>query len=319
MDLIGDVSWKLLFVLCTLGLVMHSGETWRLQDIYTQDTFQQPNPTIIEGDILADKDLLRMIGRSKGIRQKRGVHKINIRLWDNGLIPYSISHDVSDNFRKVVRRAFRRLAAKTCIHFIPKRTTDKYYIHFKQGKGCYSSVGRQDGGQVISLGTTCETQYRALHEIMHALGFLHEHSRPDRDDFVKILHWNIEDGAFKNFNSYSPMDVDTLSKPYDFDSILHYDNKAFSKNGQDTIQALNDSNRRFGHAKSLSSGDVRQIRKLYKCDRRRAKLNGSNSTYTCENKIPGCNSYADGNDACESNYEFMNMLCQQTCGFCSYG
>ena len=75
------------------------------------------------------------------------------------------------------------------------------------------------------------------------------------------------------------MDVDTLSQPYDFDSILHYDNKAFSKNGRDTIQALNDSNRRFGHAKSLSSGDVKQIRELYKCDRRRAKLNG-NLTYT---------------------------------------
>lgn len=55
-------------------------------------------------------------------------------------------------------------------------------------------MGRQDGGQVISLGTTCETRYRALHEIMHALGFLHEQSRPDRDEYVKILYWNIEDG-----------------------------------------------------------------------------------------------------------------------------
>ena len=62
---------------------------------------------------------------------------------------------------------------------------------------CYSSVGRQDGGQVISLGTTCEARYRALHEIMHALGFLHEHSRPDRDQYVKILHWNIEDGKLR--------------------------------------------------------------------------------------------------------------------------
>ena len=44
---------------------------------------------------------------------------------------------------------------------------------------------------------------------------------------------------------------------------------------------------------------------------------GSNQTNVCQNKIAGCNSYADTSDACESNYEFMNFFCQQTCGFCS--
>lgn len=82
-------------------------------------------------------------------------------------------------------------------------------------------------------------------------------------------------GKNKNFKSYSPSDVDTLSEPYDFKSILHYDNKAFSKNGHDTIQALKNPNLRFGDAKRLSPGNVREIRKLYKCDRRKAKLNGN--------------------------------------------
>lgn len=49
---------------------------------------------IVEGDIVADKDFLRMIQRSRGSREKRVARKTNIRLWDNGLIPYTIATDV---------------------------------------------------------------------------------------------------------------------------------------------------------------------------------------------------------------------------------
>ena len=33
-----------------------------------------------------------------------------------------------------------------------------------------------------------------MHEIMHALGFFHEHTRPDRDKYIKIDWKNIEQG-----------------------------------------------------------------------------------------------------------------------------
>lgn len=84
-------------------------------------------------------------------------------------------------------------------------------------------------------------------------------------------------GMDRNFKSYSNLDVDTFSQPYDFNSLLHYNNKAFSKNGQDTIQSLRNPNLRFGNAKNLSPGDIKRIRKLYKCDRRKAKLDGKTS------------------------------------------
>ena len=36
-----------------------------------------------------------------------------------------------------------------------------------------------------------------MHEIMHAIGFWHEQSRPDRNLYVEVLWENIQDGKFR--------------------------------------------------------------------------------------------------------------------------
>ena len=36
-----------------------------------------------------------------------------------------------------------------------------------------------------------------MHEMMHALGFFHEQSRTDRDDYVMVLWWNVEPGTMR--------------------------------------------------------------------------------------------------------------------------
>lgn len=78
----------------------------------------------------------------------------------------------------------------------------------------------------------------AVHEMLHASGFWHEQSRPDRDQFVSI-HWeNIMPGLENNFARYSRAEVDTLSLAYDTGSVMHYAANAFSKNGQYTIRPL---------------------------------------------------------------------------------
>jgi tolkin protein len=61
-----------------------------------------------------------------------------------------------------------------------------------------------------------------MHEIGHSLGFIHEHSRPDRDDHVSIDVSNIVKNTEFNFEKFSTDLIDTSSMPYDYTSIMHY-------------------------------------------------------------------------------------------------
>lgn len=86
---------------------------------------------------------------------------------------------------------------------------------------------------LYSLGDGCHGRGRALHEFMHALGFLHEHQRPDRDEHVKVNFHNVKDGRkddLKKFDSIAPGNA-----AYDPYSLMHYGTEAFSKNGKPTL------------------------------------------------------------------------------------
>lgn len=61
---------------------------------------------------------------------------------------------------------------------------------------CFSSVGnRRVGKQRLSIGRNCDRIATIEHEFLHALGFWHEQSRADRDDYVKIMWDRISEGT----------------------------------------------------------------------------------------------------------------------------
>lgn len=60
---------------------------------------------------------------------------------------------------------------------------------------CWSFLGQTGGSQTLSLQTPgCMWSGVAAHEFMHALGFVHEQSRSDRDHYVSIVWKNIIPG-----------------------------------------------------------------------------------------------------------------------------
>ena len=90
--------------------------------------------------------------------------------------------------------------------------------------------------QKLFPGYGCVRLGTVIHEMLHASGFWHEQSRPDRDEHVEIFWSNIQAGMEDNFARYSRAEVSTLSLPYDTDSVMHYSSTAFSRNGQYTIK-----------------------------------------------------------------------------------
>ena len=106
--------------------------------------------------------------------------------------------------------------------------------------GCYSYLGKVNGRQTLSLQgsigqTGCYWEGIIVHEFIHAIGFLHEQSRPDRDSFIQINFENIRDEKFKPNFDRADSSL-TFGTQYDGKSVMHYGRNAFSIDpNKDTI------------------------------------------------------------------------------------
>ncbi|XP_048008619.1 meprin A subunit beta-like [Megalobrama amblycephala] len=182
-------------------------------------------------------------------------------------VPYELSVNLSINYKGIILRAFEQFRLKSCIDFKP-RAAEQFYISVESREGCWSSVGRTSpGGQTLSIGNGCGTKGIVEHEFLHALGFWHEQSRYDRDDYVTIKFENIIKGKESNFDKYSENETTTQGTPYDYYSLMHYDKNAFSNgNGSTIITKLPELQNVIGQRLDISEYDAIELNKLYKCN-----------------------------------------------------
>ncbi|XP_041445755.1 embryonic protein UVS.2-like isoform X2 [Xenopus laevis] len=178
-------------------------------------------------------------------------------------VPYTISTNFSAAEVSVIVDAMQDFALLTCVRFVP-RTVEPDYVKIINGPGCWSSVGKTVGAQELSLDSNgCVTKGTAQHELNHALGFYHEQSRIDRDNYVKIITENILPGAIGNFDKRN---TDNLGQEYDYASIMHYGRNAFAKQSNlNTIVPKPDPTVAIGQRYGLSNLDISKINKLYEC------------------------------------------------------
>ncbi|XP_055298023.1 zinc metalloproteinase nas-13-like [Sitodiplosis mosellana] len=158
------------------------------------------------------------------------------------------------------------ISSGSCIKF-KKRTNEPNYVHFQATKsGCYSNVGYIGTRQVLNLAKGCQFPGIIIHEIMHALGFLHMQSSFDRDKYVEILWENIEPGNAGQFEMMGDNVVSHMGGEYDYSSIMHYAGKSFSQNGKLTIKTKDPSKQNvIGNRKGMSKEDKQKLNYMYEC------------------------------------------------------
>jgi hypothetical protein len=189
------------------------------------------------------------------------------RQWPKGEVFYEVSR-MPGNDQNMIRQALNALSQATggCVRFTETRGGGSgAYVSVFPGGGCYSMIGKMGNRQDLSLGNGCMYTHTIQHEFMHALGFYHEQSRNDRDQFVQV-HWNrIDSNMCGNFQRCAGC---KLTTPYDMTSIMQYPGEAFSCNGGragDTMVGKN--GQKIGWNKQLTQNDVKKIKDYYQCNR----------------------------------------------------
>ncbi|XP_071504135.1 blastula protease 10-like [Diadema antillarum] len=219
------------------------------------------------------REVMEAIDEEKAGRKKRKAVSNTLTRWNQNIVPYVISA-ASRGDTSVIRSAMDHWEQHTCLRFEPRTSQHARqlghgtYLNFIRDGGCWSYVGRVfSSSQDVSIGNGCAYLGIVAHEIGHAIGFHHEQSRPDRDDYIRVHFENIERGLEGNFEKYSWSEITTNNVEYDIGSLMHYGSHGFSRNGQPTITTIDPLQMsRLGNRDFLSFADIKLANLIYNCN-----------------------------------------------------
>lgn len=257
---------------------------------------------LIEGDMVV----------ADGMKERKAVPDSSL-YWPNGEVIYTYHESINQNEMMVIEAAMQHWSQHTCITFRPRQANDYIFIRFRSDtQGCWSLVGRQPDrfgqGQDVSIGQGCANLNVVVHEIGHVIGFFHEQSRSDRDEYIDIIWSNVLPGYALQFRKESDSNYNI---PYDLTSTMQYPQWAFSKEifEKSTIVARNPAYQRFLNKNyPLSFRDRRLANAIYQCT---ASCSGSCSNGGYMRSI-GTRSGAYGSACgCDCPPNFGGSQCEQ--------
>nr|QNH72403.1 toxin candidate TRINITY_DN21719_c3_g1_i1 [Ceriantheomorphe brasiliensis] len=294
----------------------------KIPEAETFESESKPERVRIEGDIIINRKYDRDIWKLYNLPLEDGEDEANKtttraivtgpfdKTWPRGVVPYYI-HKSRMKEEKMIESAFKEYEEKTCLKFprIQEKDIKKYkkknHIRVIKGKWASSYLGRSPvkRSQNINLHNGF-LRGNLLHEIMHAIGFLHEHSRTDRGEYV-TMHpylkkmWNYLRSDKRGLLS------DHMGLPYDYGSITHY--PAFR------LKTI-DRHAKIGQRIKLSENDICQINRLYKCHK---KLEDLKIKCDCLDSYTDktCHKYKK-KGYCEKDQHRMSLICPNTCNLC---
>uniref|UniRef100_A0A0B7A6T8 Metalloendopeptidase n=1 Tax=Arion vulgaris TaxID=1028688 RepID=A0A0B7A6T8_9EUPU len=216
-----------------------------------------------ELDLLLSMDQYRSLYNSPNTpREKRKARRDLQTQWTNCKVYYEITESLdSIEIRNIIKEAIDEWEKFSCLDF-EESTTETRRIQFQDGGGCYSQVGMQKEPQPIALAPGCRTKGIIVHEIGHAIGWYHEHMRPDRDKFIKINYDVIAPRFHPNFESYNSSVINTYNIPYDYTSIMHYGSDVLPGSIVTLDTSFQD---KIGQRQGMTFKDIKTANIMYNC------------------------------------------------------
>lgn len=217
----------------------------------------------LEGDMVFNDSTLARLANISLSPGRSAATNDAVKYWPKRIVPYTFDASFPSYGQYNVQQAMSLISNATGVIFTPATSSHTNKILFMPSTVNNSSVGMVGGTQIINL-YNYNIVGIIMHEIMHALGFFHEHTRQDRDNHILVNTSNIKPAMMHNFNKYSAgLDIG----PFDFNSIMLYGSYTSDANFvYDTSQPMLtklDYSTFVGQRDSLSQGDIVGIKSIY--------------------------------------------------------
>ncbi|XP_071524548.1 seminal metalloprotease 1-like [Panulirus ornatus] len=253
------VFWSL--VVSRVSLVGAANRTRTFETIVVAgDTSHPPDP----------------VGGDPGHRSspdKRPLAEVLRIRWPYKTIPVKFVDDYPQEYRPKVYAAMDAINKLTCVRLTNATAFSSYTVKVGWAEsGCFSHIGYRNydtGYQDLNLHPTCfgDLLGTVIHEFIHAIGFHHQQSRPDRDEYITIYKDRIDKDRFFNFNKKKEKNayLSTFGLPYDYNSVMQYPRNAFSIGKGHVLEAKKRFRGDLGQRAGPSRADIAAINRMYEC------------------------------------------------------
>uniref|UniRef100_A0A0K0FPU6 Metalloendopeptidase n=1 Tax=Strongyloides venezuelensis TaxID=75913 RepID=A0A0K0FPU6_STRVS len=247
------------------------------------------------------------------------IYKRDILEFDKKMWTFPIKYKIGDSLNNnVIKLALKEIENNTCIRFKEDNSlnTNTEGLFFERSKFCSSYVGLvfTDKKQTVNLTYECSSGIGfVLHEVGHALGLLHEHTRTDRDKFVTINEDNIKEGLENNFKIPNGTWYKNYSTYYDYGSVMGYNPYEVAKSRQKKVLSSKintEYDRMMGQRSYMTFNDLKKInlRYCYNKNKTQETEEEKKRKGSCQNS--GYVHY-NGNDSCICPFGYTGKLCSE--------
>jgi uncharacterized protein (TIGR03437 family) len=221
-------------------------------------------PGIMAGYTIIDGDIQMPVSVVNAMRQQAGQEAaaapeatLDTRYWPNGIVRFEFQTDcvtfncpnagrsgcVVDANQQQAFAAMNVIEEVSAVRFehCPNNTCGGgSYLRIRDSSndrdencgdasGNSATVGRQKTGQFVNI-TDWGSRFVIVHELMHALGFYHEQTRVDRNQYVEVEKYcgNVKGGCMGKTYEANFKVAGFHYSYYDFDSVMHYGQCTFS-------------------------------------------------------------------------------------------